>query len=454
MEDSTSIPLDMNKIYAVIDYEDPYAQPLIIEALQARISKLPNELVFIHRSILEASENGSVHHRLLQWRQYESIDFDHLLAHPTGSEASLANSYIIRKALIRKHYLSNTVAHWIAKHPKSVLREHVKSSVDFELDYAEFLDDALDQADSWELRESWRRNGEVSTEADREWWILKPGMSDRGQGIRLFSSEEELKAIFEEWEPEENEGSDEDAPNEASHDADEENNNSNGVMTSHLRHFIVQPYIHPPSLLQPPHPSADRKFHIRTYVLAVGALKVYVYKRMLALFAAENYTPPSSTTKDTNPNGALSAHLTNTCLQSGEREGSVEEFWPLPTTSFQSTDWRQDVFTQICTITGEVFEAAARSMSVHFQPLPNGFEIFGVDFLVDAEGKAWLLEVNACPDFAQTGTGLQGLVRELFEGVVEVAVKPFFGLENEDADGQDGVAENMVEVLDIDLGRR
>ena len=91
-------------------------------------------------------------------------------------------------------------------------------------------------------------------------------------------------------------------------------------MTSHLRHFIAQPYIHPPLLLPPELVAAlgNRKFHIRTYVLAVGALKVYVYKDMLALFAAKPYIP--SRAPDSVPNDDLSAHLTNTCLQStGER---------------------------------------------------------------------------------------------------------------------------------------
>ncbi|TIA48652.1 hypothetical protein D6C83_04991, partial [Aureobasidium pullulans] len=43
---------------------------------------------------------------------------------------------------------------------------------------------------------------------------------------------------------------------------DDEEDEGNGVMTSQLRHFIAQPYIHPPMLLPAPFASADRKFHI------------------------------------------------------------------------------------------------------------------------------------------------------------------------------------------------
>jgi hypothetical protein len=349
-----------------------------------------------------------------------------------------------------------TVSHWLTKHPESSLKRHVKPGVEFEVDFAEFLDDALIEA--FELHESWQRN-ESKEPSEKEWWILKPGMSDRGQGIRLFSSEEELTEIFEEWDPpSDDEEEDED---EATHSGDEaddpgpkfedNDDDATGIMTSQLRHFVAQPYIDPPLLMPSDHASAGRKFHIRTYVLAVGALKVFVYKPMLALFAGKPYSPPSS--QETQPD--LSAHLTNTCLQTGEREGSVHAFWSLPSAlpnlQTQASDWREDVFKQICDATGQVFEAAARSMSIHFQPLPNAFELFGLDFMVDAEGTTWLMEVNAFPDFAQTGSELQDLVKNLMEDVVDVAIKPFFGVEESSRSAGD--KGGLVEVLNIDLGK-
>ncbi|KAF2487806.1 tubulin-tyrosine ligase family-domain-containing protein [Neohortaea acidophila] len=433
------------KIFAIVDYEDDYAQPLLLAALQSR---LPPEVLVL---IKDHSEIPSSTSRVLQWRQYESIDFEGLLANP---RTCLANSYIIRKALIRKHYLSRTISHWLAKHPKSVLGKHVKPSVEFEVDYAEFLDDALVEA--YELKDSWERNEDNDFSEATEWWILKPGMSDRGQGVRLFSSEADLQSIFEEWDPPD---SDDEADEACSSDDAKdsyENGESDGILTSQLRHFVAQPYIHPPLLLNVPHPSAKRKFHIRTYVLAVGALQVYVYRPMLALFAEAMYRWPDEFV--TSPNEDLNSHLTNTCLQNGDREGSVHAFWSLPFSipalAATKDDWREDVFKQICTITGEVFEAAARSMSTHFQPLPNAFEIFGVDFLVDAEGKVWLLEVNAFPDFQQTGGYLKEVIQGLFGGVVDVAVLPFFQAKSAQTLRRDSEPRRMVKVLDIDLGRR
>jgi tubulin--tyrosine ligase len=444
------------KIYALVDYEDKYVQPLILSALAKRLPSSTYELI---TSIKQLPSPSS---QLLQWVQYESIDFDNLM---DQSSTSIANAYVIRKALIRKHYLSTTIANWITKYPESLLKKHVKPSVEFEVDYAEFLDDALVEA--WDLKESWARN-EEQEEKEREWWILKPGMSERGQGIRLFSNEEELTSIFEEWDPP---SDDEDEDEEdARSDAGNEKEDNDGIMTSQLRHFIAQPYIHPPLLLAPPaetstDSSSLRKFHIRTYVLATGALQIYVYRPMLALFAARSYVPPWDQVLQEDREEAMKAHLTNTCLQdSGDREGSVGLFWSLPddiptqpdsTTSppTQTENWKSKIFAQLCAITGETFEAAARGMSIHFQPLPNAFEIFGLDFMVgiepDGELRCWLLEVNAFPDFRQTGDELSGMVEGLFEGVVDKAVAGFFGVERKDNGG-----EVMIKVLDIDLGRR
>ncbi len=179
----------------------------------------------------------------MQITPYESIDWDYADSH---SSTALINSYMIRKALIRKHFLSLTVDTWVAKHPDSVLRTHVKRSEHFEVDYAEFLDDALVEA--FDLRASLERNEALDEEdagdgndqigdgsgekggqgrmgdstaheatRTREWWILKPSMSDRGQGIRLFSTMEELQAIFDGWEedePESDDGQDYDDPGE------------------------------------------------------------------------------------------------------------------------------------------------------------------------------------------------------------------------------------------------
>ncbi|KAL5338682.1 survival protein sure-like phosphatase/nucleotidase [Aspergillus crustosus] len=427
-------------IYSIVDCDDSYVQELVEKALQTHLG--PRS-----RPISSTSDLPSRSAPVFQYREYERLDFEHAMMNPS---TSLTNAYIIRKALIRKHYLSNTVANWVTKHPESALAKHVKVSVDFELDYAEFLDDSLLEA--YELRESLEKN-ESLPDNEKEWWILKPGMSDRGQGIRLFNSETQLQEIFEAWEVDSDEEEEEDEEN------DENASGGNGVVTSQLRHFIAQPYIDPPLLLPA---SNNRKFHIRTYVLASGSLNVYVYREMLALFASKPYSSPSSSSNpDYDPIADLTAHLTNTCFQDNSLPESetVQRFWALPdpdaSSNLDPKTWKENVYTQICNITGELFTAASRGMMIHFQTLPNAFEIFGLDFLVDEAGIAWLLEVNAFPDFGQTGEELrEKVVGGLFESVVGVGVRCFFGLNREPNGKGGGVDERLELVVELDLGRK
>ena len=419
--------------YAVID-ADPYVLPLIHSALSANFPSRSYEFLTSLEQLPSHASNS------LQITPYESLDFVHLLTHPT---TALANSYIIRKALIRKHFLHNTIASWWSKHPNDTdLKGHVPLTVGFEIDYAEFLDEAL--VECWELKESWNRG-------DVEWWVLKPSMSDQGQGVRLFSSEEELKSIFMEWD--ESDSEDVETPPAING----QNVIGAGTMTSQLRHFIAQRYIHPPLLLSS---RGNRKFHIRSYVLAVGALSTYVYKDMLALFAPLPYTAPGTLSTDTcstdldNPIDPR-VHLSNTCLQDGSREGSVVRFWDLSEDADNLPDhWKTEVFEHICRATGALFEAAAREQMIHFQTLENAFEVFGVDWMVDEKGVPWLLEVNAFPDFKQSGEALQDVVQGLFNGIIGIAARGFFAA---GANGKGPPAAErfrMRRVLDVDLGRR
>jgi tubulin---tyrosine ligase len=449
-----------NALYALIAYEDTYVQPLILSALRALVPA--SRLVLVEPPHVGQDEPTDLAAllprpdcRVLQIAPYETLDFAHAAAH--ASTARL-NSYVIRKALIRKHFLAATAAHWAAKHPEGPLQGHVARGEAFEVDYAEFLDDAL--VECFDLRASLTRNaggadptqpadddgetGEVETEApsadQHEWWILKPGMSDRAQGIRLFSTMEALQDIFDEWEEDEpsSDDGDDDVDGDAGRGSDDDGRIPE-ITTSHLRHFVAQPYIHPPLLLRG---GERRKFHVRTYVLCVGAIKVYVYRPMLALFAAKSYAPPWEETD-------LDAHLTNTCLQ-GERtdESAVRKFWDLGEFDAGPDVTKEAIFTQICTVTGELF-AAACAQPVHFQPLPGAFEVFGLDFLVDAQGSAWLLEVNAFPDFKQTGAELRDVVAEFWAGVLRLAVGPFIGLREDESP----LCGEMVLVRDFDLRR-
>lgn len=61
------------------------------------------------------------------------------------------------------------------------------------------------------------------------------------------------------------------------------------------------------------------------------------------------------------------------------------------------------------------------------QPLPNAFELYGVDFMVtceDSKLQPYLLEMNSEPAIELTGLRLTWILEDLFAGVARVAVEP------------------------------
>ncbi|KAG8698595.1 hypothetical protein FRC08_005826 [Ceratobasidium sp. 394] len=170
---------------------------------------------------------------LLQWATYDFLVHALTLEHPTKV---LSSSYTIRKALIRKHFLHRTVVNYLAKSSDSVLKRAVPPTWTIEISFADELDELWND----ELYD-------LSAELEKgdKWFILKPGMADRGQGIRIFNSREALYAIFESFE--------DDSEDEEAVDSDTQTgaNDKTAVITSQLRHFVIQEYLDAPLLVDP-----------------------------------------------------------------------------------------------------------------------------------------------------------------------------------------------------------
>ena len=431
----------------------------------------------------------------------------------------LINAYPNSDALARKDHLAAVIDYWIAKRPDSILKDHVPQTVRLTLDYAEYVDEALMAADDLTLLASLEDN-ETRDPSEREWWILKPALVDCGAGIRIFSTIEELASHLERAEDEdEEEDEDEDSTSDSasdcalSHDGDADSSSLSSasepaelkpsdpysafspslslpglssldllvttgpstptvpstttttlrpkkpqytfvaggrIPSSQMRAFVAQRYL--TSIT----PVDTRKWHVRAYVLAVGRLKVHVFREMLTLLAGEAYAPPWE-------NPSLAASLTNTALQEEstlEERGSMRAFWEMGDDLFAGGEggggererkrggecWKEGLFKQICEISGEVFRAAAHTMADKFTTLERCFELFAVDYMVDAEGRAFLLEVNETPAFYQQGIA-GGMAVRLMEAVVCVVME-HMGVSHVGEARNAKVRRRMVEVLD------
>ncbi|KAM0793185.1 hypothetical protein ACM66B_000656 [Microbotryomycetes sp. NB124-2] len=383
----------------------------------------------------------------VQWSDYDEINWDALALH------KLVNSYVIRKGLIRKNHLAHTVALYLSKNPDSCLKRAVPQTFFFNLTFPDELDELL-MDDLYEVAQSLdsneHRDDDVA-DSDKEWWILKAALADKGNGIRLFSSKQQLESIFEEFEPQSSD--DEQDEDDETTARTEAFGSGTRVDSSQLREWVIQKYISSPLLVDPAanEEARGRKFHLRVYVVAAGSLRVYVHRPFLALFAPVEYESP---TESDDGRVNLASHLTNTCLQSSSEQYSradlaVSTLSALVGKTILSgtrkgeklgQDDVRRIEDQVADVTAELFKAAVGA-ATSFQTLPNAFEIFGCDFLVDNDLQVSLLEVNACPDFGQTGSDLQSVVDDLFKETVDKVIVPFF-----DPDGVGSLAQRTADL--------
>ncbi|TIA90700.1 hypothetical protein E3P99_01427 [Wallemia hederae] len=383
------------------------------------------------------------------------IEFDWLMQDTANC---IGSSFCFRKALTRKNYLHQTIEAYLAKieHRISVkavepseaanvalLRNAMPKCWTIDVAHSEDLDEVL-MDELYDLSDKMNQQGD-------HWFILKPAMADRANGIRLFNNEESLREIFAEFD---SDSEDEDEEEEEDDKEDEESNDdgedySTAVSTSQLRHFVIQEYIANPLLIDPTGKQQSfHKFHLRAYVLCVGSIKVYMPKSILALFASEPYSRPN---EDQN----LLSHLTNSCLQGSnmDRDTFVKSLQELEgcytssgaqITASQIEGWLDSASKVI----GQAVRGAVESASVHFQPLPNAFEIYGVDLLLTDDNSVKLLEFNGCPDFGQTGDRLAWIVDNVVDASFENGVLELLG-----KDSSGNVEQDTIKCLDFEFKR-
>lgn len=106
------------------------------------------------------------------------------------------------------------------------------------------------------------------------------------------------------------------------------------------------------------------------YCVASGALKVYLYNRVLALFSSAPFVLPEAGA----PNPPLGPHLTNTSLRADGGDSGIQLLNELVGCQVLSPGWDREfteedvngLIAQICEILAETFKSALES-PVHFQ---------------------------------------------------------------------------------------
>jgi len=235
-------------------------------------------------------------------------------------------------------------------------------------------------------------------------WILKPNHASRGRGISLVRAET------------------------VAHDGEAASCGQSTSPCWSATHGVACAYVHRPLLLD------GLKFDLRLYVLITSwrPLCIYLYDDGLARFATSPYTlrldghPSADATCDADamcdvdaPAGAAAAaayssgmgrtHLTNYSLnESGQRMMLAELKRRLSAKVGEQAAldvWRavDDVVVKMALSVEEPLNTALAGASRRFacgHPDEHCFELLGIDVLLDAECKPWLLEANLDPSLS------------------------------------------------------
>lgn len=229
-------------------------------------------------------------------------------------------------------------------------------------------------------------------------WLLKPANLNRGRGVHIFQSLTELKRLLMEY-----------------------CRGENGKQKSFA--FILQKYIEVPLLIH------DRKFDIRVWVLVTHEMDCYLFK--------EGYIRTSSTkfalTKDHINNRFV--HLTNNAIQMhAHNYGQYEDGNQMSFAQFQEyldkhhpekgVKVERDIWAQIKNIVRKSMLAVKRKLNCANRKYC--FEIFGYDFLVDADFNVWLIEANTNPCLEESSELLRTLLRRMVDGAFKLTVDALF----------------------------
>lgn len=320
----------------------------------------------------------------LQFCEYEELDWDSVL---TGESRSRACCYCVRKGMTRKAAWAQVVNKYVDKHGKdSVLGRFVPETLVIS------TWDAFNGDGGW-LKKFGVHDKQIALneclydarECFPGQFVLKPSIASKGSEVTTVRSFEQVKQVVCEWE-----------------DCSE---------------WVLQRYV--PNLLLL---NGGRKFHLRVFIVCVGALRVHVFQQYIAFFATEAH----------DKDGHYS-HITNACQQRDHAEFDQETVFKLPRelaaifasergvgpsqAEFDFTHPRGRILQNLCTVIASSF-AALKPCSAVFQPQANCFELFGLDFLVDQNLDVHLLEFNSGPDLDQGNDGnrLGGLISSLVEG--------------------------------------
>ncbi|CAD8060286.1 unnamed protein product [Paramecium sonneborni] len=231
---------------------------------------------------------------------------------------------------------------------------------------------------------------ETLTNKNQYLWLLKPSDWNRGEGVHVFNTLEEVEGLIKSY--------------------------YNGKGNYECKEFVIQKYIERPLLL------GGRKFDIRCWVLINHDMQFFLFKEAYirtsgAIFSLEN--------KDRY------IHLTNNAVQkNAQNYGQFEDGNQLSLKRFQQQldqqekkyDFRKQGWPKI----KEIVKLTLNSTRLNKRNRKYGMQILGYDFMIDENLKLWLIEVNANPCIEESSNLLKMLIPRMLDDAFKLTIDKIF----------------------------
>lgn len=234
-------------------------------------------------------------------------------------------------------------------------------------------------------------------------WIIKPADFNRGRGIKIFNTLEAFRNIIA----------------ECVSDIHNKRDAQESV-------YIIQKYIESPLLIN------NRKFDIRVWVLVTHKLGCYFYKEGYIRTSSEQYSLEDALLSNQY------IHLTNNAIQ---KESSLYEKYELGNQlSFQSFEEYLKLHypgkVSLSSLIEDMKLMIKHSLSSVKKKLnPNNrefcFEIFGFDFILDSNGRVWLIECNTNPCIELSSPLLEELIPNMIKEAFSLTIDTIFMVPNQ-----------------------
>ena len=244
---------------------------------------------------------------------------------------------------------------------------------------------------------------------EKNLWILKPSWCDRGKGVEIFKTLEELGKFLQMYVSGYN------MSEYMNMDYNDQDNISpalkEGAMIDKAQKtifpkFVIQKYMEQPALFK------GLKFDIRSHALLTQEKELYIFRDSYVRLCSLPYTLEKQN---------YFAHLCNTAVnQKSDSFGalaagntiSIGELGAF----FDQKEAGTEFLRKIGSFEKYFYEEIKKLMKIAFdsvlkranllnpEKIPNSFELFGFDIMVDQSYKCWLIEANYIPGLTDDGS--------------------------------------------------